>query len=254
MDNNASSIEQRSVFLYEKEKDDLRIVAMYVMFILIFCLFLYNLSDWLQAVQALMVLATIFSLISFIIFLCQLFTLLKGGRFFFTAVFQVLASEYFLIGSIISCSLIQGLHLHVFILSLSVSQRSVCDEWGHHLHGDESGAEKGEWWLRIRLHPGLAGFSSHAHQWLHLHCPEEERMRVQASGIVVELRTLLRWQTLTNLTAVSSRPEYLDPNVIKETDSSWRLNTVKTQCAWHTKKGVFGWWAYLYNFYMAFFV
>ncbi len=36
MDNNASSIEQRNVFLYEKEKDDLRIVAMYVMFILIF--------------------------------------------------------------------------------------------------------------------------------------------------------------------------------------------------------------------------
>lgn len=39
-----------------------------------------------------------------------------------------------------------------------------------------------------------------------------------------------------NLTAVSSRPEYLDPNVIKETDSSWRLNTAKTQGAWHKKK------------------
>uniref|UniRef100_A0A8C2GGZ7 Peripheral myelin protein 22-like n=1 Tax=Cyprinus carpio TaxID=7962 RepID=A0A8C2GGZ7_CYPCA len=55
-----------------------------------------NDADWLQAVQALMVLATIFCLISFIFFLCQLFTLVKGGRFFFTAVFQVLASEYFL--------------------------------------------------------------------------------------------------------------------------------------------------------------
>lgn len=61
--------------------------------------------------------------------------------------------------------------------------------------------------------------------------------------------------TDSNPTAVSSRPEYLDPNVIKETDSSWRLNTAKTQCAWHTqKKGVFGWWAYLYHIYMAFFV
>lgn len=93
--------------------------------------------------------------------------------------------------------LYQGPRLHVFILSLSVSRRSVCDERGHHLHGDESRVEKWEWCLRIRLRPGLAGFPSHAHQWLHLHCPEEERMRVQASGIVVELRTLLRWQTVT---------------------------------------------------------
>lgn len=51
-------------------------------------------SDWLQAVQALMVLATLFCFISFIIFLCQLFTLNKGGRFFFTAVFHVFSSEY----------------------------------------------------------------------------------------------------------------------------------------------------------------
>ncbi|KAK7168266.1 hypothetical protein R3I94_002348 [Phoxinus phoxinus] len=58
-------------------------------------------ADWLQAVQALMVLATIFSLISFIIFLCQLFTLVKGGRFFFTAVFQVLASLFVMSGAII---------------------------------------------------------------------------------------------------------------------------------------------------------
>ncbi|XP_039543316.1 peripheral myelin protein 22a isoform X2 [Pimephales promelas] len=58
-------------------------------------------EDWLQAVQALMVLATLFSLISFIIFLCQLFTLVKGGRFFFTAVFQVLASLFVMSGAII---------------------------------------------------------------------------------------------------------------------------------------------------------
>ncbi|XP_026102774.1 peripheral myelin protein 22 [Carassius auratus] len=58
-------------------------------------------ADWLQAVQALMVLATIFCLISFIFFLCQLFTLVKGGRFFFTAVFQVLASLFVMSGAII---------------------------------------------------------------------------------------------------------------------------------------------------------
>uniref|UniRef100_A0A8C1JCQ2 Peripheral myelin protein 22-like n=1 Tax=Cyprinus carpio TaxID=7962 RepID=A0A8C1JCQ2_CYPCA len=60
-----------------------------------------NDADWLQAVQALMVLATIFCLISFIFFLCQLFTLVKGGRFFFTAVFQVLASLFVMSGAII---------------------------------------------------------------------------------------------------------------------------------------------------------
>ncbi|XP_073713021.1 peripheral myelin protein 22a isoform X1 [Misgurnus anguillicaudatus] len=58
-------------------------------------------ADWLQAVQALMVLATIFCLTSFIIFLCQLFTLVKGGRFFFTAVFQILASLFVMSGAII---------------------------------------------------------------------------------------------------------------------------------------------------------
>ncbi|XP_051994359.1 peripheral myelin protein 22-like [Xyrauchen texanus] len=58
-------------------------------------------ADWLQAVQALMVLATIFCLISLIFFLCQLFTLVKGGRFFFTAVFQVLASLFVMSGAII---------------------------------------------------------------------------------------------------------------------------------------------------------
>ncbi len=45
MDNNASSIEQRNVFLYEKEKDDLRIEAMYVMFILIFCLCFFTICQ-----------------------------------------------------------------------------------------------------------------------------------------------------------------------------------------------------------------
>ncbi|KAI4903785.1 hypothetical protein NFI96_016466 [Prochilodus magdalenae] len=58
-------------------------------------------DDWLQAVQALMVLATLFCILSFIFFLCQLFSLAKGGRFFFTAVFQVLSSLFVMSGAII---------------------------------------------------------------------------------------------------------------------------------------------------------
>ncbi|XP_072550242.1 peripheral myelin protein 22a isoform X2 [Salminus brasiliensis] len=60
-----------------------------------------NDADWLQAVQALMVLATLFCMLSFIFFLCQLFTLVKGGRFFFTAVFQILSSLFVMSGAII---------------------------------------------------------------------------------------------------------------------------------------------------------
>lgn len=96
---------------------------MVILFLFFLSVFLYNLSDWLQAVQALMVLATIFCLISFIFFLCQLFTLVKGGRFFFTAVFQVLASEYFLTGSIRSkfrlSQLKDPVYRFLFILFLS---------------------------------------------------------------------------------------------------------------------------------------
>ncbi|XP_058231432.1 peripheral myelin protein 22a [Hemibagrus wyckioides] len=58
-------------------------------------------ADWLQAVQALMILATIFCLLSLIIFLWQLFTLNKGGRFFFTAIFQILSSLFVMSGAII---------------------------------------------------------------------------------------------------------------------------------------------------------
>lgn len=58
-------------------------------------------EDWLQAVQALMILATIFCLLSLIIFVWQLFTLNKGGRFFFTAVFQILSSIFVMSGAII---------------------------------------------------------------------------------------------------------------------------------------------------------
>lgn len=56
------------------------------------CLLL--LIDWIQAVQALMILSVLFCFCSIIAFLYQLFRLVKGGRFFFTAIFQILASEY----------------------------------------------------------------------------------------------------------------------------------------------------------------
>lgn len=54
----------------------------------------FSTSDWIQAVQALMILSILFCVFSLIAFLYQLFRLVKGGRFFFTAIFQVLASEY----------------------------------------------------------------------------------------------------------------------------------------------------------------
>lgn len=53
-----------------------------------------RLPDWIQAVQALMILSVLFCFFSLIAFLYQLFRLVKGGRFFFTAIFQILASEY----------------------------------------------------------------------------------------------------------------------------------------------------------------
>lgn len=52
------------------------------------------LAEWIQAVQALMILSIIFSCLSLFLFFCQLFTLQKGGRFFLTGTFQILASEF----------------------------------------------------------------------------------------------------------------------------------------------------------------
>lgn len=49
--------------------------------------------EWIQSVQALMILSIIFSCLSLFLFFVQLFTLQKGGRFFITGVFQVLASK-----------------------------------------------------------------------------------------------------------------------------------------------------------------
>ncbi|KAJ0058095.1 hypothetical protein NL108_007369, partial [Boleophthalmus pectinirostris] len=48
-------------------------------------------DDWIQAVQALMILAVLFCFFSLIAFLYQLFKMVKGGRFYFTAIFQILA-------------------------------------------------------------------------------------------------------------------------------------------------------------------
>nr|XP_056721101.1 peripheral myelin protein 22 [Euleptes europaea] len=48
-------------------------------------------NEWLQSVQALMILSIIFSVLSLFLFFCQLFTLTKGGRFYLTGIFQILA-------------------------------------------------------------------------------------------------------------------------------------------------------------------
>uniref|UniRef100_A0A452V7V5 Peripheral myelin protein 22 n=1 Tax=Ursus maritimus TaxID=29073 RepID=A0A452V7V5_URSMA len=50
-------------------------------------------NEWLQSVQATMILSIIFSVLSLFLFFCQLFTLTKGGRFYITGVFQVLAES-----------------------------------------------------------------------------------------------------------------------------------------------------------------
>ncbi|KAK6479685.1 peripheral myelin protein 22-like [Huso huso] len=60
-----------------------------------------NTSEWIQAVQATMILSIIFSVISLFLFFCQLFTLQKGGRFFFTGIFQILASLFVMSGATI---------------------------------------------------------------------------------------------------------------------------------------------------------
>ncbi|XP_029945673.1 peripheral myelin protein 22-like [Salarias fasciatus] len=58
-------------------------------------------EDWIQAVQALMILSVLFCFFSLVAFLYQLFRLVKGGRFFFTAIFQILASVFVMCGAII---------------------------------------------------------------------------------------------------------------------------------------------------------
>lgn len=50
--------------------------------------------EWLQSVQATMILSVIFSVMSLFLFFCQLFTLTKGGRFYLTGIFQILAGKW----------------------------------------------------------------------------------------------------------------------------------------------------------------
>lgn len=51
-------------------------------------------AEWLQAVQVLMVLSVVFSSVSFLVFLGQLFTMSKGGLFYFTGLCQVFAGNH----------------------------------------------------------------------------------------------------------------------------------------------------------------
>nr|XP_010972459.2 peripheral myelin protein 22 [Camelus bactrianus] len=55
--------------------------------------FMSSANEWLQSVQATMILSVIFSVLSLFLFFCQLFTLTKGGRFYITGVFQILAGD-----------------------------------------------------------------------------------------------------------------------------------------------------------------
>ncbi|XP_006097432.1 peripheral myelin protein 22 [Myotis lucifugus] len=48
-------------------------------------------NEWLQSVQATMILSIIFSVLSLFLFFYQLFTITKGGRFYLTGIFQILA-------------------------------------------------------------------------------------------------------------------------------------------------------------------
>lgn len=50
-------------------------------------------SEWLQAVQVLMVLSVVFSSVSFLVFLGLLFTMSRGGLFYFTGLCQIFAGN-----------------------------------------------------------------------------------------------------------------------------------------------------------------
>ncbi|XP_014904315.1 epithelial membrane protein 3b (MAM blood group) isoform X1 [Poecilia latipinna] len=62
-------------------------------------------TEWLQAVQVLMVISVVFSSVSFLVFLGQLFTMSKGGLFYFTGLCQVFAGL-----TVFSAALIYTLH------------------------------------------------------------------------------------------------------------------------------------------------
>lgn len=69
--------------------------------------------------------------------------------------------------------------------------RLVCDEWSHHLHGEEStvGAEGGH--LRLLVHPGLGGLPPGAHQRTHLrHLKEAGMIPVTANPLLQSHKAL----------------------------------------------------------------
>lgn len=106
-----------------------------------------SLLEWIQAVQALMILSLLFCFFSLIAFLYQLFRLVKGGRFFFTAIFQILASEYDAGGSHPEQMLVQlwsHLHLvHIILTSSFFFFFQVC-LWC-------VGQSSTLWWIRMML-------------------------------------------------------------------------------------------------------
>lgn len=123
-----------------------------------------------------MILSVLFCFFSLIAFLYQLFRLVKGGRFFFTAIFQILASEYHPPAS----------HPEQTVTfppphPSDLSPRRVCDVRSHHLHRDESG-RRARGARRLRLRAGLGGLPALPHQRPHLYHPEKERMRAGAEG------------------------------------------------------------------------
>ncbi|KAI1884361.1 hypothetical protein AGOR_G00225620 [Albula goreensis] len=58
-------------------------------------------GGWIQAVQGIMVLSVLYCILSLFFFLCQLFYLQKGGRFFFTGIFQIISSLLVLSAAVI---------------------------------------------------------------------------------------------------------------------------------------------------------
>ncbi|XP_053159253.1 peripheral myelin protein 22 isoform X2 [Hemicordylus capensis] len=72
-------------------------------------------NEWLQSVQAMMILSIIFSVLSLFLFFCQLFTLTKGGRFYLTGIFQILAGLCVMSGAAIFTVRHEDWHPHVDI-------------------------------------------------------------------------------------------------------------------------------------------
>lgn len=70
-------------------------------------------TEWLQSVQVLMVLSVAFSSVSFLVFMGQLFTMSKGGLFYFTGLCQVFAGL-----TAFAAALIYTLHNKEILLDL----------------------------------------------------------------------------------------------------------------------------------------